>query len=264
MSTSNISARNCPSLFNRLYSVWYRHVKVYMTNFYSNAFPSFLEPLIFLAGVGLGLGKYITTMDHLPYLVFLATGLLMTAPMFTASFECTYGTFIRLVYDKVYDGMLAAPISVRSLFAGEILFAGTKGFFLSFAVMTVMAAFNVLPLYQSWWAPFLGFFAALMFASLSLFVVSFVNDLNNLNFWFTGFLSPMFFFSGVVFPVSQLPQKLRWAAEIFPLTHAVRLARLTVARGSLETALLDVAYMLVLTVVTAVLAYVRLKKRLGA
>jgi lipooligosaccharide transport system permease protein len=86
-----------PPLYWRLFSVWYRHMRVYTKDIFSNGLPPFLEPLLFLAGVGLGLGTYITqSMEGLSYLEFLGTGLLVTAAMFTSSFECSFGTFIRL------------------------------------------------------------------------------------------------------------------------------------------------------------------------
>jgi len=97
-----------PILAHRLFSVWYRHLRVYTGNLLSNGLPPFLEPLLFLLGVGLGLGKYITeSMEGLAYIEFLGTGLLVTTAMFTAAYECTFGTFIRLEYEKVYDGMPA-------------------------------------------------------------------------------------------------------------------------------------------------------------
>ena len=107
MNTSNVEMTH-PGLVHRLYSVWFRHLRVYSKNLFSNGLPPFIEPLLFLAGIGLGLGKYIVSMEGLPFIEFLASGLLMTAAMFTAAFECSFGTFIRLEYDKAYDGMLGA------------------------------------------------------------------------------------------------------------------------------------------------------------
>ncbi|MBI3947544.1 MAG: ABC transporter permease [Armatimonadetes bacterium] len=214
-----------PSLPWRLSAVWYRHFRVYTRDLVSNGLPPFLEPLIFLAGIGLGLGRYISEMGGMSYLTFLATGLPMTAAMYTAAFECTYSTFVRLEFDHVYDGMMAAPITARDLLVGEILWAGTKGFFFSFAVVTVMALVGVLPLPGSLLSPLIGFFTGVMFAAMSLVVTSFVTSINQFSFYLTGALSPMFFFSGVVFPIEELPGVLRRLAEVFPLTHSVRLAR---------------------------------------
>jgi lipooligosaccharide transport system permease protein len=182
-----------PSLRHRLFSVWYRHVRVYMQHIFSNAFPPFFEPLIFLVGVGLGLGRYIDPIEGRPYVQFLAIGLLVTSSMWTAFFECTFGTFIRMEFQKVYDGMLAAPITANNLIVGEMLWAASKGFFFSLSVLIMLSLFKIVSFGDAYLAPFVGFLTALMFASLSLLITSFVKTINHFNFYFTGFISPMFF-----------------------------------------------------------------------
>jgi lipooligosaccharide transport system permease protein len=251
-----------PGFRHRIGSVWYRHMLVYTRNLVSNGLPSFMEPLIFLAGVGLGLGKFIATMEGLPYLTFLATGLLVTSAMFTAAFECSYGTYIRLEYDKVYFGMLAAPLKARDLILGELLWAGSKGFFFSLAVLIMMTAFGVIPVSFSLLAPFVGFLAGILFGAISLLVTSFVKNINHFNFYFTGVLSPMFFFSGVIFPVSSLPKVLQPIVWIMPLTHPVALTRALCANRFHPALLLNLLYMIVLTLVTGYFAVKRLRKRL--
>jgi len=257
------SPASYPALAQRLYSVWYRHVRVYTKNLVSNGLPPFLEPLLFLAGVGLGLARYITqSMEGLSYIEFLGTGLLVTAAMFTAAYECTFGTFIRLEFEKVYDGMLAAPITVNDLIIGEILWAGTKGVFFTFAVLTVLAAFRIIHLPQGLLAPLVGFLTGVMFATLSLWITSFVKTIQHFNFYFTGIISPMFFFSGVVFPVSDLPPQVRFLAELLPLTHCVRLSR-AVSIGAYSPFLLaSLAYAVLFIAVTGWLAIRRLRRRL--
>ena len=213
------------NLFNRIYSVWYRHVRVYSRHLLTNGLPPFLEPLIFLGAISLGIGRYIKTMEGLAYTQFLASGLLVTSAMYTAAFECSFGTFLRLNYEKTYDGMLAAPITVRELLIGEILWAGTKGLFFSAAVLSVISLFGVLSIKTCFLAPIVGFLTGLIFASISLLVTSFVTDLNQFNFYFTGFISPMFFLSGVVFSLKGLPKIIFVLSELCPLTHSVRLVR---------------------------------------
>lgn len=251
-----------PSLTSRLTSVWYRHMLVYTRNLISNGLPPFMEPLIFLAGVGLGLGKYIATMDGLPYIQFLASGLLVTSSMYTSAFELSYGTFIRLEFDKVYDGMLAAPISVNNLLVGEILWAGTKGWFFSFAVLIIVSVFGVIPLSFSLLAPLIGFLTGILFGAISLLVTSFVKNINHFNFYFTGLLSPMFFFSGVVFPIKSLPEVIQPVALLMPLTHCVDLAR-AFCTGQFHPGLwLNLLYILAVSLLTGYFAIRRLKKRL--
>lgn len=251
-----------PSLFLRLFSVWYRHYRVYTRNLISNGFPPFLEPLFFLGGVGLGLGQYVGIIDGTPYVAFLASGIIAPPAMFTASFECTYGTFIRLEFDRVYDGMISASLTSRDLFVGEMLFCGTKGFFYSAAVLCVIYPFGLIASPMGFLAPVGGFLTGVMFAALGLYITSFVKNINHFNFYFTGLLTPMFFFSGVVFPLSSLPAAVRPAAEIFPLTHAARLIRnFCFNRFDLLT-LFSIFYMLLFTVIIGLLAIRRLEKRI--
>ncbi len=251
-----------PPLHYRLYAVWYRHFRVYTRNLISNGLPPFLEPLIFLAGIGLGMSRYVDEMAGIPYLLFLATGLPISTAMFTAAFECSFGTFIRLEFDHVYDGMLAAPITLSDLLVGEILWAGTKGLFFSSAVILIMSLFGQAPMPASLLSPLIGLFTGIMFGSMSLLVTSFVKTINHFNFYFTGFISPMFFFSGVVFPLENLPAVLRYAAEVFPLTHSVRMARSFVFGRIGATIWIDMAYISLFTALCAFLAIRRLGKRL--
>ncbi len=252
-----------PPLWQRLYSIWFRHIRVYCSNFFSNAFPPFIEPLIFLAGLGLGLGAYIQNMGNVNYVLFLASGLIVTSAMFTASFECTYGTFIRLEFDYVYDGMLGAPVSAGNLIIGELLFVATKGFFFSLAVLSITWIAGIINYPLSLVTPFIGFLTGLTFGSLALLITSKVNNINHFNFYFSGLISPMFFFSGVVFPLENLPPALRWIAETIPLTHVVRLARAFCLPNQLKISLvLDLLYIILFISGIGYLAIRGLRKRL--
>jgi lipooligosaccharide transport system permease protein len=235
---------------------------VYSRNIISNGLPPFLEPLIFLVGIGIGLGAYINSMSGVSYIQYLASGLLVSTAMFTAAFECSFGTFIRLEFDKVYDGMLTAPITVNNLLLGEILWAGTKGFFFTFAVMIVIWIAGIFPIGTIYPVPVIGFLTGTMFAALSLLITSFVKNINHFNFYFSGFISPMFFFSGVFFPLTNLPAWVRPIAEALPLTHAVRLARSICLSQADPLLIADLGYVLLFTLLFGFLAIERLKKRL--
>jgi lipooligosaccharide transport system permease protein len=129
-------------------------------------------------------------------------------------------------------------------------------------VVIVMAAFGALPLPMGVVAVPIGFLTGAMFGALSLLVTSFVKNINHFNFYFTGFLSPMFFFSGTVFPLNSLPRAIRPLAELMPLTHAIRLTRdPTLARFS-GVLLADLAFLVLVTIVAAHLAIRRLRRRI--
>jgi len=251
-----------PPLIWRIFSVWYRHVRVYSQNLISNGFPPFVEPLIFLAGIGLGLGKYISTMEGIPYLQFLAVGLIVTSAMYTSAFECSFGTFIRLEFHKIYDSMLSAPITANNLLIGEIIWAGTKGLFFSTAVSSVFLLFKLVYLPYILIAPLVGFLTGIMMATLSLTITSFVNNINHFNFYFTGIISPMFFFSGVIFPLNSLPKIVRIIAEFLPLTHSIRLMR-TIASGQFKAHIFfDLLYIILFSALFGYIGISKLKKKL--
>jgi lipooligosaccharide transport system permease protein len=134
--------------------------------------------------------------------------------------------------------------------------------FFSACVVIIMSAFGVLPLPNAVLAVPIGFLTGAMFGALSLLVTSFVNNINHFNFYFTGFLSPMFFFSGTVFPVDSLPRALRPLAEILPLTHAVRLTRNPILSRFSAVLWLDLAFLIIVTVVATWAAIRRLRRRI--
>jgi lipooligosaccharide transport system permease protein len=157
---------------------------------------------------------------------FVASGVILFGPLYSASFECTYGTFIRLHYDKTYDGMLAAPLSPRDILLGEIFWAASKSAFYCTVVLCVVSVFGFIGTPGSLLSPIMGFLTGLLFAVAALLVTSFVRyNLDHFNFYFTGFLSMSFFFCGSFFPISQLPAPLDFVAELLPLTHLLRLER---------------------------------------
>jgi lipooligosaccharide transport system permease protein len=251
-----------PSLAHRVGSVWWRHVRVYSSSLFSNALPPFLEPLIFLAGIGLGLGRYIVNMDGLPYIQFLAVGLVLTSAMYTASFENTFGTFIRLEFDKVYDGMQAASLTSADLMAGELLFTSTKGAFFAAAVLAILSCFGLVTTPWMLLGIPLGFLTAAMFGATAMLVTSFVANINHFNFYFTLFISPLFFFSGVVFPLSQLPKDLQWIAGLMPLTHPVELMRILSGGHTVFGPVVNLLYIGFFIPLVGSFAMVRMRRRL--
>ena len=252
-----------PNIFIRLYSVWYRHFRVYTKNIVSNGFHPFMEPIIFLAGMGLGLGGYISNIENMPYIQYLAIGLPLSSAMFTAAFECSVGTFIRLEFAKTYDSMLAGPLSIENLFIGEIVWAGSKGAFYSSAVLFVFLACHVVPVTATvLFTPLIGFIVGVMFASLSLVFMSFVKSINTLDCYLTGVITPMFMFSGIIFPITNLPKWIQGIIEIFPLVHAVNIERAVCTGSFMPSLIWDLMYCFVFTLVATYIAVRRFKKKL--
>src|SRR5437660_5668780 len=100
-----------PTRMQRVLAVWYRHWRVYNTSFFANATPAVLEPLFFQLAVGFGVGRYLNRDFYkgLDYATFMAPGILGMTALYTAAFEATHATFVRMRYQKTYSAMLATP-----------------------------------------------------------------------------------------------------------------------------------------------------------
>lgn len=222
-----------PSRAQRLRAVVLRHWVVYSSTLVANALPAFFEPILFLTSIGLGLGNYVEGgMAGLPLGAYMGPGALAMTAMFTAAFEATFGTFVRLVYQRSYDGMLATPLSASDVFLGEAIFCGCKGVLFTSIVLVIFSLFGA----KFGWLehfvgprllliPLVGFCCSFLFAGLGFHVVSVTKNMNNFNFFVSGVLSPMAFFSGMMFPVSDLPVALRAVAYALPLFHVTEINR---------------------------------------
>jgi lipooligosaccharide transport system permease protein len=251
-----------PSFLARVFAVWKRHRVCYCKDLLPNALPPFLEPLLFVLAIGYGLGAFIPDVDGLSYVMFLAPGMMATSSVYSASFETTYGTFIRMEYQKVYANILASPVAFRELYLGELLWCGTKGFFFTAAVLSVLALFDLTKGLPSLLAPFVGFLNAIAFGAIGFCVTSLTRNINNFNLYFSGFITPIFFFSGTLFPLGQLPETLQKAAQAIPLTHSVALMRAATTDRLDATLLWNLLWLLLIPLPFAILGYRNLKRRL--
>ncbi len=210
--------------FSSLYGVWFRHWKVYSQTFVANALPPVMEPLFFFTALAFGLGPHLPDFEGMTYRTYIGSGIVCTSAMFTAVFETTFGTFIRLVFQKAYDSMLGTHLLVSEMFTGELLFTASKGFLFSLVVMVVT---GFLGAQLTWWCvfvPLVGALTGYLFGALGLVVCSHVKTINNFNFFLTGVVTPMFILSGCFFPVKDIP--IIGELSLFvPLTHAVEMCR---------------------------------------
>jgi lipooligosaccharide transport system permease protein len=209
----------------RFIRVWQRNRDVFFRLWHSEA-PGFVaEPIIILLAMGLGLGAYVGLVDGQKYIEFIAPGIIASYAMFSASFECTYGSFVRMEYQKTYDAIIATPLNIEDVIAGEIFWGATRSFMTGTVILAIAAAFRLVP---SPWAsviPVLAFLEGIMFASIAILFTSFVPAIYSFNYYFTLFITPMFFFSGVFFPLSSFPeivQTLSWVAPLTPVVHLTR------------------------------------------
>jgi lipooligosaccharide transport system permease protein len=224
-------------------AVWRRNLALYRRTWKLNLLPNFFEPLLYLVSVGVGVGAYISEMGGTSYVAFLAPGLVAVAAMNGASFEVTYNAFVRLNFEKTYESMLTTPVQPEDLLAGEILWAVTRASIYGGCFFLAVAAVGLAPLPGSLWAlpaiPLTG----LLFAALGIAFALRIRTIDLFSFYFTLFLTPLFLFSDVFFPLEErLSGAWLRVAEALPLLHPVRLVR-AAFRGEASWILLwDLAY----------------------
>ncbi len=229
-------------------AVWRRNASMYRRTWMLNLLPNFFEPVLYLLSIGIGVGAYITQMGGMSYAAFLAPGLVCVAAMNGASFEVTYNIFVRLNFEKQYDAMLTTPVQPDDVLFGEVLWAVTRAAIYGGCFFLVLALFGLAPLPWSLLVLPVIPLAGLLFASIGIAFSLHIPTIEVFSFYFTLFLTPLFLFSDVFFPLKErLSGAWLWLAEALPLLHPVRLARQVFAGRLDAIALWDLAYLLIVS-----------------
>lgn len=210
-------------------AVWRRNALVWRRLWGPALVLHFGEPLLYLVGLGYGLGVFIREMAAMPYLTFLASGIVVSSAMTTASLEGMYSVFTRMATQRTYDAILATPVEVPSLVAGEVLWCASKALLSSTAILLVAAALGASAGPRALLALPVAFLTGLAFAGPAIVVAALARNYDFFNYYFVLAVTPMYLLCGVFFPVDSLPEGVQTAVQVLPLTHAVALARPLVA-----------------------------------
>ncbi len=209
----------------RFIPMWQRNRDVFLRLWHVEA-PGFVaEPVLILLAMGLGLGAYVGLVDGQKYIEFIAPGIMASYAMFSASFECTYGTFWRMEEHRTFDAIIATPLNVEDVIVGEIFWGATRSLMTASGILAVATAFQLV---HSPWAlliPVLVFLEGIMFAAIAILFTSIVPSIYSFNYFFSLFITPMFFFGGVFFPLTRFPEIVQTLSWIIPLRPVVHLAR---------------------------------------
>jgi lipooligosaccharide transport system permease protein len=188
----------------------------------------FLEPVFYLFSIGIGVGQLITTFEFngqaIPYAEFVAPGMLAASAFNGALLDSTYNVFFKLKYDKLYDQMLATPLSTSDIARGEIAWGQLRGGSYSAAFLLVMLAMGLI---DSWWA-LLALPAALLigfaFSAVCMALTTWMKSWQDFD-KITLVQLPLFLFSATFFPVTAFDGWIRWVVECTPLYRGVVLCR---------------------------------------
>jgi lipooligosaccharide transport system permease protein len=228
---------------------------------------SLVNPILYVTALGVGLGTIVdqtqTTPGGVPYLDYVAPGLLAAAAMQTATIESSWPVMAAIKWSRVYHAMIATPLTERDAFVGHQLFVVTRVFTSAAAYLVVIAAFGAV---ESWWAILVVPVAVLIGTAFSMPMAALaarVEDDRTFVTIFRFLIVPMFLFSGTFFPISQLPLGFELVAYVTPIWHGVELCRmLTLGTVELGAALGSTAYLLAWSVIGFELARRSYRRRL--
>ncbi len=218
-----------PDLSGRWWPVFLRNLLVWRKLAVPSLLGNIAEPLMWLVAFGYGMGALVGQVnlhgEAVPYIVFLASGSICMSAMNAASFEALYSAFSRMHVQKTWDGIMNAPVSLDNVVLAEMLWAAYKALFTVTIILGVMLALGISssPKLAVAWLVLAG--AGITFSCIALIFNALAKGYDFFTYYFTLFLTPMMFLSGVFFPREQLPELIRIVSDWLPLTNAVELVR---------------------------------------
>jgi lipooligosaccharide transport system permease protein len=218
-----------PDLSPRWWPVFLRNLLVWRKLAIPSLVGNIAEPLMWLVAFGYGMGALVGSVrlgaEQVPYIVFLASGSICMSAMNAASFEALYSAFSRMHVQKTWDGIMNAPVSLDDIVMAEMLWAAYKAIFTVTAILLVMLGLGIShsPKLLVAWVVLLA--AGITFSCIALIFNALAKGYDFFTYYFTLFLTPMMFLSGVFFPREQLPEPVRRVSDWLPLTNAVELVR---------------------------------------
>ena len=250
----------------RFRHIWFRNLITYRRIWRVNFLVPLLEPAFYIAAFGLGFSGLIGTVTyagrHLDYTHFMAPALVATACMWNAFFETTYTSFVRMYYQKTFDGLLATPVSLEEIIVAEIVWAASKSAAAVALMLVVLIPIGYADFPGALLCIPLAFLGGLAFGAIGMFFTGVIPTIDMFNLPIFLFITPMFLFSGTFFPVSGIPEWARYLTLAFPLYHLVELTRYFCIGVMASSAALNITYLIIFTVFFGYAALMAMKRRL--
>ncbi|MFP6558763.1 ABC transporter permease [Paraburkholderia sp. B3] len=251
-----------PSSTTHWVAVWRRNYLVWRKLALASMFGNLADPMIYLFGLGFGLGLMVGHVDGVSYIAFLAAGTVSSSVMMSASFESMYSGFSRMHVQRTWEAIMHTPLSLGDIVLGEIVWAASKSMLSGAAIMLVAGVLG----YASFPSMLLALpviaLAGLAFASCAMIVTALAPSYDFFMFYQTLVLTPMLLLSGVFFPITQLPSAAQHITLMLPLAHAVELIRPAMLGRPVENAATHVFVLAVYVLVPFAIATVLFRRRM--
>nr|MBL8410028.1 ABC transporter permease [Dechloromonas sp.] len=242
--------------------VWRRNFLVWRKLALPSILGNLADPLIYMLGLGYGLGAMLPSIEGQPYVAFLAAGTVCASTMNAATFEALYSSFSRMHVQKTWDAILNTPRSLADVVAGELIWAATKSLFSGAAILVVITTLGLTNGPLLLWALPAVVLTGLAFAALGLIWNALAPSYDFFMYYFTLFITPMTLISGVFFPTEQLPAWLAAIGGWLPLAQGVALVRPLLAGQVPADALVHVLALFGTTLVAFAIALRLTRRRL--
>ena len=205
--------------------IWQRNRDAFVRSWRVEVGGIIIEPFIMLMAIGFGLGTYVLHIDGRSYAEFVTPGIIASYAMWHATFDATYGAYMRMTNNHLYEAYLFTPLEAGDIVVGEVLWSATRAVLSSTAVLGAAALFGWVHSPLALLSVPAAYLIGVMFACMAMVMTATAPSIGAINNFYTLFILPMFYVSGVFFPLEGLPEAIRGLAWILPLTPATALTR---------------------------------------
>lgn len=252
-----------PRLSFRFFPIWRRHFLVWRKMAKSSILGHIADPMIYLLGLGYGLGSLLPQMGGTTYMVFLAAGTVCYSTMNSASFEALYSGFSRMHEQRTWEAIMNTPVTLDDIVVAEILWAASKSLMSGATVVLVIWLLGLSHSVLSLGLLPLALLVGLCFASIGMIMTALAPAYDFFMYYFTLVVTPMMLLCGVFFPITQLPPFWQGVAQALPLTHAVNIARPLIIGYVPDGLTLHIAVLLGFTLIGFYVSLVLFRRRLA-
>lgn len=252
-----------PDISSRFFAVWRRNFLVWRKLAIPSMLGNLADPMVYMLGLGFGLGTLLPQIGGMQYMVFLAGGTVCYSTMNSASFEALYSAFSRMHAQKTWDAILNTPQNLDDIVMGEVLWAASKSLLSGTAILLVIWILGLSHSPLTLFIIPLALLIGLTFASMGMVITALAPGYDFFMYYFSLWITPMTLLCGVFYPVAQLPHALQTLAQFLPLTHAIDLARPLLGNKIPENVLLHIAVLAIYGAVSYYAALVLMRRRLS-
>jgi lipooligosaccharide transport system permease protein len=218
--------------------------------------------MLYMLGLGYGLGAMLSDVGGMSYIAFLAAGTVCSSTMMTASFEAMYSGFSRMHVQRTWDAIMNAPVTLDDVLLGEAVWAASKALLSGTAVLLVAWVLGLAQFPNALWVIPIVFMTGLAFSGMGLIMTALSPSYDFFMYYFTLVMTPMMLLCGVFFPIEQLPAPIQAVTQVLPLTHAVALARPLMSGAVPVDIALHVGVLVAYAIVSVYIALVLTRRRL--